>query len=296
MVKRIVAISLGMVIGITILFYFSYMSVANHFVRYLWWQFTSAVPSSSDTVNSAGTTIHYTVYGQGEPILMLHGGLSNKLSWFSQLPELSSSGYRLILLDSRGHGLSGLGSATLDYRLMVADARAVLDRLKIKHTDVIGWSDGANSALLMASLYPERIGRIVAISGNYSPEGLTPEARQENNERTTGIKYWLYRWWTGAGEKFQELERRLKHLWSSGPILSAEDLEKISSPVLIIIGEHDLISVNHATAMARLLPNSRLLIIKNGGHSTLITHAEDVNSQIRDFLAGGGPEANNLSL
>lgn len=274
----------GAPIGFATVLYLSNMSVANYFVRYLWWRYTADITYSRGAVSSGDSRIHYAVYGRGPSILMLHGGLSNKLSWFSQIPELAMAGHRLILVDSRGHGLSGMGNDELGYRLLAADAEAVLDHLKIERTDVIGWSDGANTALLMSSLHPERVCRVVAISGNSSAEGLTPEARQENNRQSSGARYWLYRWWTGAGEKYHELERRLKNLWNNGLIVSAEDLKRITSPVLIIIGDHDLVSIAHAREMARLLPHSRLCIIRNGGHSTPITHAPEVNSLILSFL------------
>ena len=189
-------------LSLSVVLFLYFMPISNHFVRYLWWRLTADVHVVSGDVVSKETKIHYTVYGRGAPVLLLHGGLSNKLSWFSQLPELSASGYQLILLDSRGHGRSGLGSSELSYRLLADDALAVLDHLKIEKVDVLGWSDGANTALTLASQWPKRIGKIVAISGNYSPQGLTVEARQDNLEHFTGIKYFLYKFWTGAESKF----------------------------------------------------------------------------------------------
>lgn len=261
-----------------------FFSITSNIVRFLQWRLTSDIAVASGDVVSRQTKIHYTVYGEGTPILLLHGGLSNKLSWFSQLPELSNCGYQLILLDSRGHGRSGLGNHELSYRLLAEDAIAVLDRLKIQQVDLLGWSDGANTALLMASDWPERINKIVAISGNYHPQGLTKQARQENLEKTTGIKYWLYRVWTGAEENFHELEKRLKTLWKTGPVVSDAALAKIKSPTLLIVGERDVVMVEHAQDMAKKLPNSTLYIVRHGGHSSLITDAAEVNSQIEKFL------------
>jgi len=281
---RFGTITLGTFFGLTAVIFFYFMPISNHLVRYLWWKLTAHVPSRHGTVVSLGATLHYTVCGQGEPLLMLHGGLSNKLCWFSQIPELSRRGYQLILPDSRGHGLSELGKGELSYRVLAADAAAILDDLHLQRTDVLGWSDGANTALLMATMFPQRVGRIVAISGNYDPRGLTPAAKEANTEQLMGVRSWLYRWWTGAGEKFKDLENRLKKLWRSSPIVTEQDLAQISAPVLLIIGDHDVVTLEHARTMSHLIPHCRLHIIHVGGHATLITHAREVNGQIQEFL------------
>lgn len=238
---------------------------------------------SSGIVHSHDADIHYSVIGQGKPILLIHGGLANRLCWFSQLPWLVDNGYQAIVIDSRGHGNSGLGRSQLTYRLMATDGLNVMNHLNIKKADILGWSDGANTALLMASLWPQRINRIVAISGNFSPAGLTSEAQRQALTQSKGVNYWFYRLWTGAGEKFHELEGKLKQLWRHGPQFQPQDLQKVKSPVLIIQGEQDLVSPDHARTMKALIPNSQLEIIK-GRHATLMTHAERVNEIISRFL------------
>lgn len=272
-------LAVSLMIGITLL-----SPIPGNFADYLWWRTTPPGTALKGSVRSENTFIHYRSYGKGPPVLLLHGGLSNRLSWFSQVPWLVASGRQVILLDIRGHGESGLGDTDLSYRLLAADAIHVLDRLGIRRTDIIGWSDGANTALLLAHEWPGRVGRIVAISGNSDPSGLTPEAHADNHVRESGITYWYKRWWTGAGERFTDLEKRIKKLWSTGPHLRPEDLESIESPTLLIIGEDDQVSIEHARQMAALLPHGRLSIIRGGGHATLITHAGQVNSLIGEFL------------
>jgi pimeloyl-ACP methyl ester carboxylesterase len=97
----------------------------------------------------------------------------------------------VILVDTRGHGESGLGDVELSYRLFAADAIQVMNHLGIERINVIGWSDGANTALLLARYWPERIDRVVAISGNSDPSGLTPAARSDNLNLTNGSSYWF---------------------------------------------------------------------------------------------------------
>ncbi len=260
------------------------MPIPKNFVYYLWWRTTASGIAQKGSIRVEGTDIHYRYYGNGSPVLLLHGGLSHRLSWFSQVSWLVESGRKVILIDSRGHGDSGLGDNALSYRLLAADAVHILDQLDIQQTDVIGWSDGANTALFLARYWPQRVGKVVAISGNFDPSGIKPEAQEDNNIRSSGLSYWLKRWWTGAGEQFLELEDKIKHLWQNGPKLEADDLRGITTPIMVIIGEHDLIKLTHAHDMAALLPQGQLEIIQDGGHTTLMTHAPQINQLISKFL------------
>ncbi len=261
-----------------------FIPISKNFVYYLWWRTTVSGIAQKGSIRVEGADIYYRYYGNGSPVLLLHGGLSHRLSWFSQVPWLVESGRKVILIDSRGHGDSGLGDNALSYRLLAADAVHVLDQLGIQQTDVIGWSDGANTALLLARYWPQRVGKIVAISGNFDPSGIKSEAHDDNIVHSSGLSYWLKRWWTGAGEQFFELEDKIKHLWQNDPKLKADDLRGITTPIMVIIGEHDLIKLAHAHEMTALLPCSRLEIIPGGGHTTVVTHASQINQLISNFF------------
>ena len=284
--KVLLMITAGLLSLVIFLYVTGNVSIAGRFIYFFWWRATTSSALVSGKIDSRGAHIHYRVYGRGAPVLLLHGGLSHRLVWFSQVPWLVNSGRQVILLDSRGHGESELGKIDLSYRLFANDVLLVLDRLGVRTTDIIGWSDGANTALMVARLWPRRVEKIVAISGNYDPSGIKPEARKDHRILLSGLRYWLYRWWTGAGDSFSELEKKIKQLWQNGPIMHSDDLRAINSHVLVIIGEHDLISLEHARQMAELLPDGKLEIIPGGGHVTPVTNASQVDSLIRDFLPG----------
>ncbi len=257
--------------------------MSGFFFRYLRWSVAQRASAVQGQVRSEGSTIHFVSYGSGPPVLLLHGGLSNRLAWFSQIPWLVESGHRVVVLDVRGHGISGLGRKELNYRLLACDAVGVLDQLKIDRTDVIGWSDGGNTALLLGMGWPERVGKMVLISANFNPSGLTPEMLEDTYSQSSGPALWFKRWWTGAGERVSQLERRVKRMWRTFPMLQPDDLRKISAPVLVIVGRHDVVSTAHARKMAEALPHGELEIIP-GGHSTPITHSIQVNAAIATFL------------
>jgi len=257
--------------------------ISRPFVRYLLWTMTPAAVGVRGSVESSGANIHFVSYGSGPPILLLHGGLSNRFAWFSQIPWLVGAGRQVVLPDTRGHGDSGLGSRELNYHLLASDAIHVLDKLGIRQADVIGWSDGGNTALLLGRYWPGRVRRIVTISANFSPAGLTAEAREDAHRQNSGLQYWLARWWTGAGHRVVELERRIKRMWRTFPSLQPADLTAIATPTLVTVGRHDIVSVEHADQMAELLPHDSLAVIP-GGHNTPVTHAERVNALIAGFL------------
>jgi pimeloyl-ACP methyl ester carboxylesterase len=269
--------------------------VSGFLFRYLRWSLAHRASATHGQVCSEGSTIHFVSYGTGPAVLLLHGGLSNRLAWFSQIPALVAAGRQVVVLDVRGHGKSKLGTKNLDYHLLADDAISVMDRLRIQRADVVGWSDGGNTALVMAKNWPQRIGRIVAISANFNPEGLTPEELAETHLESSGTDYWLKRWWTGTGEHLQELERRVKSMWRTYPRLQPADLQNIDTPILVLVGQHDVVRIAHAKKMADSLKNGTLKIVP-GGHSTPVTHPIEVNAAIGAFLDGSSTKLNFQTL
>jgi len=263
--------------------YILLMPMSESLVRYLTWTMTPAAAALRGSVDTGDTTIHYVSYGSGPAILLLHGGLSNRLSWFSQIPLLTSANRQIIVPDTRGHGRSGIGSNELNYRLLASDAIHVLDKLNITQADVIGWSDGGNTALLLGCYWPQRVSKIVVISANFSPSGLTSKAQEDTRTYSSGLTYWIKSWWTGAGRRLGILEKRIKRMWRTLPVMQSAELKEITTPVLVIIGKNDDISIDHAQQMASLLPHAHLDIIP-GGHATLITQSDLVNQAISEFL------------
>ena len=274
----------GLVLIVVIAGYLLWQPMSGALMRYLLWSFKPGSSAVRGLVQTDDATIHFKSYGRGPAVLLLHGGLSNRFAWFSQIPWLVASGRQVVVPDTRGHGRSGLGHKELNYRLLASDAIAVMDDLNIRKADIIGWSDGGNTALLMGRYWPDRVGRMVSISANFNPSGLTPQALEETKSNSSGLKYWLTRWWTGTGVRLHDLESRIKRMWRNYPVLQPVDLGEIKTPTLVIVGKHDMISVKHAKRMAHLLPNGQLKVLP-GGHSTPVTQSVRVNNEIDAFLA-----------
>ena len=117
-----------------------------------------------------GTDIFYALFGQGPPVLLLHGGLANSNYWGHQIDYLARS-FTVIVMDTRGHGRSPVTSHAFSYGLFAEDAASLLDFLKIPQVAVVGWSDGAVTGLQLAMTKPDRVSKLFAFGANSSAEG-----------------------------------------------------------------------------------------------------------------------------
>ena len=175
--------------------------------------------------------------------------------------------------------IAAISGAKFTYSNLAADVVAVLDQLGIGRADIIGWSDGGNTALRLAGLHPGRVGKMILISANYSPDGLRdPSLSNFTDGGFTRLKRWL------VGSHDRLLIAEIKHLWQNYPQISHEELNAIDTPTLVIIGEHDEITIEHAEEMVRALPHASLHVVAGAGHHALLTHANVVNDLAKAFL------------
>ncbi|HXQ36131.1 MAG TPA: alpha/beta hydrolase [Anaerolineales bacterium] len=129
------------------------------------------VTNEAGYVEHDGARIWYTAYGSGSPVILLHGGLGHSGNWGHQVPALIQSGYRVVLIDSRGHGRSTRDAQPYSYELMASDVSAVMDTLGIEKAGLVGWSDGACTALILASKTPSRVAGVFFFACNMDPSG-----------------------------------------------------------------------------------------------------------------------------
>ena len=131
-------------------------------------------PIATDRCGEAeanGIKIHYAIYGQGSPVIFLHGGLANTDYWGNQVPAVAAH-HIVILMDSRGHGRSTRDARPYGYDLMADDVVALMDVLKIPKADVVGWSDGGILGVDLAMRHKERVGKVFAFAANTVTSGV----------------------------------------------------------------------------------------------------------------------------
>ncbi|MDC0435074.1 alpha/beta fold hydrolase [bacterium] len=238
-------------------------------LRYAWWRIHGP-GYTHGRIQSGNASIAYATTGSGPPLVLLHGGLSSSLDWYALIPALSQH-FQLWLIDTRGHGASTLGVRTLGYDLLASDVIHVMDTLGLGRVDVAGWSDGGNAGLLLALHHPERVKRLVAISANAHPDGLTKDAlasiqRIAVREPSLFSRI-LYRWQSPEHMALDRLRDEVTSMWQGDALLSDGELATIKTPTLLIIGEHDDIALEHAQDMDSLMPDSALEVIPGVGHN-----------------------------
>ena len=131
--------------------------------------------------------LYYQIHGEGTPLILLHGGLGHSGHWTNQLSVLSEN-YKVITVDSRGHGRSTMTEQQIGFALMGSDIVAVMDYLEIERAHILGWSDGGNIGLYLAIHHPERLIKVVASGANYSPSGV----RSDVGENQKFLSLFLY--------------------------------------------------------------------------------------------------------
>ena len=186
-----------------------------------------------------GVEIYYAEYGAGPPVILLHGGLANSDYWGNLIPALSPH-YRVIVMDSRGHGRSTRDAQPYGYDLMASDVVGLMDYLKIQKADVVGWSDGAIIGLDIAMNHPDRISRLFAFAANSTTAGLKPDI-DKNPTFAAFIERagQEYRKNSPTPDQYDAFLAQIGNMWASQPNWTAADLGRIETPVMIADGDHD---------------------------------------------------------
>jgi pimeloyl-ACP methyl ester carboxylesterase len=256
------------------------------------WQQLPPVPELPKAKKSGyaevnGIKLYYAIYGKGQPLLLLHGGLGNADYWGNQVPAFANK-YQVIVVDSRGHGRSTRDDKPFSYGLMASDVLALLDFLKIKRTALVGWSDGGVIGLDIAIHHPDRLTKLFAFGANYSMTGVRPDI---------GNSVVFKRYITQAGQDYTRLSQTpadyesflaaVSKMWETEPNYAQDQLRHISVPTAISDGEHDeAIRRDHTEEMAKLIPNAKLIILPDASHFAMWQQPAAFNKAVLGFLAG----------
>jgi pimeloyl-ACP methyl ester carboxylesterase len=227
-----------------------------------------------------GFKMYAETYGQGAPLLIIHGNGGSIKDFIYQIPYFDKK-YKVIIADSRAQGNSTDKGDSLTYEMMADDYSALLDAMKIDSAYVIGWSDGGINALLLAIRHPEKVKKLTSTGANLVPDTTavpkevwdialpTYIALKEKTSKT-------------AQEKN---EYKLMRLLAEQPHIPLTDLQKISCPSLIIGGDHDVIKEEHTMLIFKNIPKAYLWILPGSGHSTPVFYKDDFNKVVDRFFS-----------
>jgi pimeloyl-ACP methyl ester carboxylesterase len=237
-------------------------------------------------VEHDGARIWYATYGSGPPVILLHGGLGNSGNWGYQVPALVSNGYRAVVIDSRGHGRSTRDARPYTYELMASDVSAVMDTLRIGTASLVGWSDGACTALILAATAPTRVAGVFFFACNMDPSGtkeitdFTPILRRCISRHKQD-----YERLSATPDQFDAFSDAVGLMQRTQPNYSRSDLAAISVPVAIVQSEHDeFIKREHAEYLAHSIPQAEFVYLPGVSHFAPLQRPEQFNAAMLAFL------------
>lgn len=224
-----------------------------------------------------GIKMYYETYGNGEPLLIIHGNGGSISNFENQIPYFSKH-YKVILADSRAQGRTADTGDSLSYEMMADDLAALLDKLEIDSCYIIGWSDGGINGLLMAMRHPKKVKKLAITGANLWPD--------------TAVDPFIYKWAMAINDSVSrqpltpqlKASKKLLHLLSYEPHIALADLKKVNCPTLVIGGDKDVILPQHTMLIARNITKSDLWIVPNSGHSVPIFYKEQFNKVVHGFF------------
>lgn len=221
--------------------------------------------------------LYYEEKGMGQPMVLLHGNGEDS-SYFKNQIEYFSKKYRVIAVDTRGHGKSERGTAPFTLRQFARDLKQFLDEMGLRRIILLGFSDGGNIALIFTILHPQYVDRLILNGANLTPSGM--------KAGVIGSIYCSYLKECLTAAKGDKKKKELLQLMLREPHIRPVYLKSMRKPVLVIAGTRDMIRRSHTKKIHRLIPGSQLCLI-NGTHFIASENSREFNQNVDWFLGGG---------
>ena len=224
-----------------------------------------------------GLHMYYEVQGEGSPLVLLHGGVQSiDLSFAGLIPELVGR-HRVIGVEMQGHGRTADIDRVSTPAALAGDVVALLDHLGIDRAHVLGFSLGAAVTFELAVSHPERVRAVVPISEPVRPDGMHEDLR-DPAKYATSTRMPTAQDFADMQETYARLSPHPEHFteFMAAQAQNAADLEGwsdeqlagITAPVLVVIGDHDFVTIEHGALMKRLIPGAQLAVLPGTTHMT----------------------------
>ena len=221
-------------------------------------------------VDVNGLDMYYEAHGDGPPLLLLHGGSGSiPEKW---LPFFTPH-FRVIAPEQMGHGRTADRiDRPFHYHDMAGDTVELMRQLEIESAAVVGYSDGGIIGLHLAINHPECVTKLAVTGTNARFDGYTVENQEETrtfDPANSPVSDKYARLSPDGAEHWPVFLGRLKPMWSAEPHFTDEELGSIASPTLLIVGDADIVTPEHAVEMFRAIPGSQLCVVPNAGHGVM---------------------------
>jgi pimeloyl-ACP methyl ester carboxylesterase len=271
--------------AVTLLF-FSFTAAARAEPQWLTLPPTPTLPASvkSGYAPVNGIKIWYATFGRGAPVILLHGGLANSNYWGLLVRALAPH-YRVIVMDSRGHGRSSRDTRPYGYDLMASDVLALMDYLKIDKAALVGWSDGGIIGLDIALHHPERLTKLFAFAANSDPSAVKDVDKSPVFSAFIARARQEYQQLSPTPNEYDAFLKQIEKMWDSEPHWTADDLHTIKVPTWVVDADHDeAIKRENTLFMADNIPGSGLLIQPQVSHFSFLQDPAQFNGDVQHFL------------
>lgn len=220
--------------------------------------------------------LNYIEQGQGQPLILLHGNGESNDYFEHQIPFFAGD-YRVIAIDTRGHGKSPRGEKPFTIKQFAEDLHDFMDEKGIEKTILLGFSDGGNIALTFALKYPERVDKMIVDGANLFPSGV-----KTLYQWPIEFGYRIARLFAKKSEKANQNAEMLG-LMVNEPHIEPSELASLTMPVLVVVGNKDMIKESHTRLIYKSLPNAQLAILE-GDHFVANKNPDAFNKVVADFL------------
>lgn len=243
-------------------------------------------PDRAGHVTHQGADIWFASIGQGRPVVLLHGGLGHSGNWAHQVPALRAAGYRVVLIDTRGHGRSTRDDRPFGYQLLASDVLAVMDALGVARAAFVGWSDGACTALVLADQAPERVDTVLFFACNMDPSGTLPFTPTPIIDRCFSRHRQDYAALSATPTDFDAFVAAVGTMQRTEPNYTPADLARIDVPVTILHAEGDeFIKPDHARYLADTIPGAELVTLAGVTHFAPLQRPEQFNTAMIEAVS-----------
>ena len=235
-----------------------------------------------------GVKTWYEVEGQGEPVLLLHGGFVTNETWGAQRADFAAN-HRVFLPERRAHGHTPDVEGRLSYHDMASDTIDFLTTVVGSSAHLVGWSDGGIVALLVAIERPELVRKIVVTGANFKPGSEIGPAEALDALSADAPEMGMFRAMYEAAspdgpEHWPIVVGKMVEMYRAEPDIPIEDLERISAPTLVLVGDDDFMTLEHTVELYRAIPNSELAVVPGTSHAHFMEKPSLVNRLVLDFL------------
>lgn len=227
-----------------------------------------------------GIKIYYEIYGEGEPLVMIHGN-GGSINSMRQQIDFFSKHYKVIVADSRAQGKTVDAGDSISYDMMADDINSLLDELKVTNAYFIGQSDGAIIGLITAFRYPAKVKMLAAMAPNIRPDSAVfyPKVVADNE-----VNLKKYEKLMAVPTKENTDKLKLLNLMKNQPHISVAELATIKTPVMIMSGDRDLIQLSHIIEIFNAIPHSNLCVMPGSTHTAIRKNPTLFNDNVYSFF------------